>query len=115
VVDPVVDIDTLLSRICLILAPSIWLEAWGMVVTDALLRGLPTIVSDAGGLPEAGLNISRVVPVEKIIVPVDIETGAPSWSLREYPKQEVNEGRGREIQRSRQAKCMNETRIMTCA
>ena len=88
-VDPVADIDTLLSRMCLVLVPSIWLEAWGMVVTDAMLRGLPTIVSNVGGLPEAGLGVSRVVPVQKIIVPVDIETGAPSWSLREYPKQEV--------------------------
>lgn len=33
---------------CLVLAPSVWLEAWGMVVTEALLRGVPCIVSDAG-------------------------------------------------------------------
>ena len=73
----------------LVLAPSLWLEAWGMVVTEAALRGLPTIVSDAGGLPEAGLGLSRVVPVKAIIVPLDAETGAPNWSLRQYPKQEV--------------------------
>lgn len=48
VIEPVSDIDLVLSRVHLVLAPSLWLEAWGMVVTEALLRGLPAVVSDAG-------------------------------------------------------------------
>ena len=34
VVDPVPDIDRLLSRMDVVIAPSLWLEAWGMVVTE---------------------------------------------------------------------------------
>lgn len=43
--------DGLLQRVVLVLAPSLWLEAWGMVVTEALLRGIPAVVSDAGEVP----------------------------------------------------------------
>lgn len=48
VIAPQADIDAVLSRACCVLAPSLWLEAWGMVVTEALLRGIPAIISDAG-------------------------------------------------------------------
>lgn len=103
VVEPVADVDVLLRRMTVVLAPSLWLEAWGMVVTEAALRGLPTLVSDAGGLPEAGLGCSVVVAVEGIQVPEDPATGTPDWSRRTYPTQQVREGRGRrgEVQGAR--------------
>lgn len=46
--EPSPNIDSLLSRMSIVLAPSLWLEAWGMVVTEAMLRGLPVVVSNAG-------------------------------------------------------------------
>lgn len=60
-----------------------------MVVTEALLRGLPCIVSDAGGLPEAGMGLARAVPVAPIRIPLGEASGVPDWGLREYPKQDV--------------------------
>ena len=88
-VEPVADVDVLLRRMAVVLAPSLWLEAWGMVVTEAALRGLPTLVSNAGGLPEAGLGCSTVVSVETVRVPEDPTTGTPDWSRRTYPTQQV--------------------------
>eukprot|EP00200_Dunaliella_tertiolecta_P001313 CAMPEP_0202361102 /NCGR_PEP_ID=MMETSP1126-20121109/13790_1 /ASSEMBLY_ACC=CAM_ASM_000457 /TAXON_ID=3047 /ORGANISM="Dunaliella tertiolecta, Strain CCMP1320" /LENGTH=252 /DNA_ID=CAMNT_0048954969 /DNA_START=61 /DNA_END=816 /DNA_ORIENTATION=- len=88
VIEPQDDIDKVLSRVCLVLAPSLWFESWGMVVTEALLRGLPCIVSDAGGLPEAGLGICPVCPVAPIEIPTDSE-GTPIWAMRQYPKQDI--------------------------
>ena len=81
--------DVLLRRMAVVLAPSLWLEAWGMVVTEAALRGLPTLVSNAGGLPEAGLGCSTVVAVETVRVPEDPASGTPDWSRRTYPTQQV--------------------------
>ncbi|GFH20282.1 uncharacterized protein HaLaN_17375, partial [Haematococcus lacustris] len=60
-----------------------------MVVTEALLHGIPAIISSAGGLREAGLGECLEVAVRPITMPVDSSTGAPSWSLRQYPPQEV--------------------------
>ena len=91
-VEPVADVDVLLRRMAVVLAPSLWLEAWGMVVTEAALRGLPTLVSNAGGLPEAGLGCSTVVSVETVRVPEDPTTGTPDWSRRTYPPQQVGLG-----------------------
>ena len=35
-----------------IIVPSVWHEAFGMVALDAMIRGIPTLVSTSGGLPE---------------------------------------------------------------
>jgi glycosyltransferase involved in cell wall biosynthesis len=56
-----------------LLVPSLWLEAWGMVVVEAQLRGIPVISSDSGALPEAKLGIAPIVPVESL-------TGKHNWS-----------------------------------
>lgn len=45
-------VDSLLQHMWLLLAPSLWEEAWGMVVTEAMLRGLPVITSNLGEAAE---------------------------------------------------------------
>lgn len=46
----------------LVLVPSLWAEPFGRVAVEALLSGVPVLVSDKGGLPEAvGHNQLRVV------------------------------------------------------
>ena len=56
-VEPIYD----LTRILLV--PSLWDEAFGMVVIEAMLRGIPVLASQVGGLPEAKLGLDYVLPV----------------------------------------------------
>jgi glycosyltransferase involved in cell wall biosynthesis len=49
-----------------LLVPSLWFEAWGIVVVEAHLRGIPVISSDAGALSESMLNLEYMVPVNRI-------------------------------------------------
>jgi glycosyltransferase involved in cell wall biosynthesis len=50
----------------ILLVPSLWCEAWGLVVVEAQIRGIPVISSDAGALLEAKLNVPYIVPVRKL-------------------------------------------------
>ncbi|KAJ3279937.1 hypothetical protein HK104_001058 [Borealophlyctis nickersoniae] len=65
IVDAVTDMEALWRLIKILLVPSIWFEAFGLVVVEALLRGIPVITSDAGGLPEAHLGVPYIIPVSK--------------------------------------------------
>jgi len=49
-----------------LLVPSLWLEAWGMVVVEAQLRGIPVISSDSGALPESKLGLAPIIPVNSL-------------------------------------------------
>jgi glycosyltransferase involved in cell wall biosynthesis len=37
----------------IVLVPSRWAEAWGRVVSEAQVSGIPALASDRGGLPES--------------------------------------------------------------
>ncbi|GLC74883.1 hypothetical protein PLESTF_001567800 [Pleodorina starrii] len=86
--EPQPDVGRVLRGCVAVLAPSLWLEAWGMVVTEALLRGLPVLLSDLGGLPEAGMRLCPAVRVAPIRIPPDAQ-GTPDWAARTYPKQDI--------------------------
>jgi Glycosyltransferase len=60
------DIEQLLRRTRVLLVPSLWLEGFGLVVTEALLRAIPVIASDSGGLVEAKLGTGFIIPVRPI-------------------------------------------------
>src|SRR5205807_2104366 len=60
------DTNTILRGTRVLLAPSIWDEAFGHVVVEAMLRSIPVLASNAGGLPEAKLGIDYVLPVKPI-------------------------------------------------
>lgn len=63
---PTADMEAIWARTSILLVPSIWIEAWGRVVTEAMLRGIPVITSDSGGLPEAKLGVPYVIPVNLV-------------------------------------------------
>jgi len=49
-----------------LLMPSLWYEGFGLIVMEAMLRGIPVIASDAGGLKEAKRGTGYVIPVKTI-------------------------------------------------
>jgi surfactin synthase thioesterase subunit/glycosyltransferase involved in cell wall biosynthesis len=63
---PVDDIDQLLARTRVLLVPSLWAEARSRIVLEALLRGVPVMASDIGGIPEAMMGVPYLLPVHPI-------------------------------------------------
>ncbi len=59
-------IDGVLQNTRVLLVPSLWFEGFGLIVVEAMLRGIPTVASDAGGLQEAKLGTRFVIPVQPI-------------------------------------------------
>jgi amino acid adenylation domain-containing protein len=64
--EPVEDLAVLFGRTRVLLAPSLWGEAFGQIVVEAMLHGVPVLASDSGGLPEAKLGLPYVLPVARI-------------------------------------------------
>jgi glycosyltransferase involved in cell wall biosynthesis len=60
--EPVEDIDDLLARTRVLVMPSVWQETFGMTAVEAMLRGIPVVASDIGGLPEAMLGVPHLLP-----------------------------------------------------
>jgi glycosyltransferase involved in cell wall biosynthesis len=60
--EPVEDIDELLARTRVLVMPSVWQETFGMTAVEAMLRGIPVVASDIGGLPEAMLGVPHLLP-----------------------------------------------------
>jgi len=50
---PLLDMRPIYSRGRILLAPSLWDEGWGRVVTEAQVSGIPVLASKKGGLPES--------------------------------------------------------------
>ncbi len=61
------DMKTVYGKARILLAPSLWEEAWGRVASEAHCSGIPVIGSRQGGLPEAigpgGLTLDVGAPV----------------------------------------------------
>ena len=60
------NIDHVLKDTRILLMPSLWFEGFGLIVIEAMLRGIPVAASDAGGLAEAKLGTRFVIPVRPI-------------------------------------------------
>lgn len=60
------DLNSLFRNASLLLMPSIWEEGFGMTAIDAMLRGVPVIASNHGGLAEAKLGTNYQFPVNPI-------------------------------------------------
>ena len=59
-------IDDVLAKSRLLLMPSLWYEGFGLIAMEAMLRGLPVIASNSGGLVEAKRGTGFVIPVRPI-------------------------------------------------
>lgn len=60
------DPDSFFEKTRVLLAPSLGGEGFGLVPLEAMLRGIPVIASDCGGLPEAKLGVDYVLPVRPL-------------------------------------------------
>jgi biotin carboxylase len=72
ILEPADDIERLLSATKILLVPSVLPETFGLVVPEAMIRGIPVLASDLGGLAEATLNAGRLLPVR----PAEFRQGA---------------------------------------
>jgi glycosyltransferase involved in cell wall biosynthesis len=66
VLEAVDDIDSILSRTRVLLVPSLWAEARSRIILEAMLRGVPILASNIGGIPEAMLGAGCLLPVRPI-------------------------------------------------
>ncbi|MDI1336541.1 MAG: glycosyltransferase [Lacunisphaera sp.] len=69
-----------------LLAPSVWEEPFGRVAAEALLNGVPPLVSDRGGLAEAANGGGFVLPLPKSLT---LETRTPVAAADVEPWLEV--------------------------
>jgi surfactin synthase thioesterase subunit/glycosyltransferase involved in cell wall biosynthesis len=87
VLSTVPDIDDVLRDTRVFLMPSLWYEGFGLIAMEAMLRGIPTLASDFGGLRESCNMPGALVPIEPItewLAEMD-ETGMPVPKLRPQP------------------------------
>jgi glycosyltransferase involved in cell wall biosynthesis len=59
-------IDDVLARTRVLLMPSLWYEGFGLIVMESMLRGIPVVASDSGGLREAKRGTGYVIAVHTI-------------------------------------------------
>lgn len=62
----VADIEDVLRRCSVLVMPSLWYEGFGLIVMEAMLRAIPVIASDSGGLLEAKRGTGYVIPVRPV-------------------------------------------------
>jgi len=60
------NLDDIFKLTSIVLMPSLWLESFGMAAVDSMLRGIPVLSSDFGGLLEAKLGTDYLLPVNPI-------------------------------------------------
>lgn len=65
ILDPSDDIEDILRQTKILLAPSIFPETFGLIVVEAMLRGIPALASDLGGLREAKLGTDYLIPMQR--------------------------------------------------
>lgn len=83
----VASIDEVLRDTRVFLMPSLWYEGFGLIAMEAMLRGIPTLASDFGGLQESCATPGALVPIQPIRhwLPEMDETGMPVPILDEQP------------------------------
>jgi glycosyltransferase involved in cell wall biosynthesis len=67
------DITSVLDRTSVLVAPSLWAESPGLGVSESMLRGVPSVVSAVGSLPEAKHGVEYVAPIDQIEEYTEIE------------------------------------------
>src|ERR1035437_4562561 len=82
------DIDLLLARTRVLLVPSLWAEARSRIVLEALLRGVPVMAANVGGIPEAMMGVPYLLPVRPI-VKYEMRLDEQMVPVAEVPAQDI--------------------------
>ena len=77
-----------MDDIKILIVPSLWYEAWGIVVTETHLPGILVIASDAGAIPESMLGLPYIVPIKPLTGARDEDGGyiAPDQDVEPWAK-----------------------------
>ena len=67
VLPPVDDIHQVFAQTRVALVPSLWAEARSRIILEAMVRGIPVLASDVGGLAEAMLGVDYLLPVNPVV------------------------------------------------
>jgi glycosyltransferase involved in cell wall biosynthesis len=65
-VAPTDNVSAIYRQSRVLMVPSLWDEAFGRVVIEAMMEGTPVVASHVGGLPEAKLGVPFTLPVRQI-------------------------------------------------
>ena len=65
-IESVDNIEEALGQARVLVMPSLWYEGFGLIAMEAMLRAIPVISSDSGGLREARQGTGFVIPVRPI-------------------------------------------------
>ncbi len=87
-IEPCRDIEQMLERARILVVPSLWMEGFGLIVVEAMLRGIPVLAADAGGLRESALGAARLIPVTPI-ARFQGKFDAQHLPVAEVPAQEI--------------------------
>ena len=66
VLEPADELDDVLAQTRVLVAPSLWPETFGYIAPEAMIRGIPVLASDIGGLRESGLGAATLLPVRPL-------------------------------------------------
>ncbi len=77
--EPAEDIDEILARTRILVVPSLYREGFGLIVVEAMLRGIPVLAGRYGGLIDAKLGVPDLLPIRPI------EAYTPRFDDRGFP------------------------------
>lgn len=66
ILESVPDINDVLAQTSILLMPSVWYEGFGLIAMESMLRGIPVLASNSGGLQDAKQGVGSLIPVRPI-------------------------------------------------